>query len=77
MLLLSVSLIHFCVATTLIIVTYRIFTRDLQKVSALLYFRRKWKGIGGIVGCRVTSRQDKPLVFAVSVRVCTKQCTWQ
>lgn len=49
--------------------------RDLQKVSTLLHFRKKWKklGGGGILGCHVTSQQGKPVDIAVSVRVTTKQ----
>jgi hypothetical protein len=57
-----------------------VYTRDLQKVSALLYFQRKWKeqegwgGVaGGIVGCHVTSRHSQPVDLAVSVRVAMKQ----
>jgi hypothetical protein len=49
--------------------------RDLQKVSALLYFGRKWKeweGWGCIVECHVTSQQGKPVDLAVSVRIATK-----
>jgi hypothetical protein len=55
--------------------------RDLQKVSTLSYFQRKWKeweGWGwGIVGCHVTSQQGKPVDFAVSMRVVTKWWSWQ
>jgi hypothetical protein len=50
--------------------------RDLKKVSASLYFQRKWKeGVGwgmGFVGCHVTSQQGKPVDLVVSVRVATK-----
>jgi hypothetical protein len=55
---------------------FNLYMRALQKVSALLYFQRKWKELEewrGIAGCHATSQQDKPVDLAVIVRVATKR----